>query len=251
MVSTVQVLGVRFLNGSPREAVDLISRDGGGVVVPAAPAMVKLQRNDEGYRGALTGADFAIPDSGLMVLLWKILRREKLNRISGLTYLKELLCQSAFRESGASLSVLPTQRSKTKTLAWSRWQNLPTTSDDCYVAPVYGVVVEDRQLLAVIEKRHPATIIIAIGNGPQEKLGYFLREHLSYRPAIHCIGAALGFLTGDQIAIPDWADRFYLGWLFRFISQPRVFVPRLGRALALPYLIARNGENLPPLESGK
>src|ERR1700738_3494435 len=118
MVPTVQILGVRFLNGTAREAVDLMLRNGGVIVVPAAPAMVKLQRNDEDYRRSLIDADLAIPDSGLMVLLWKILRRgEKLNRISGLTYFKELLCQSSFRQSGASFLVLPTERSKTKTLA--------------------------------------------------------------------------------------------------------------------------------------
>src|ERR1700730_16155779 len=104
--------------------------------------------------------------------------------------------------------------------------------------------------MTAIEKRRPAHIIIAIGNGPQEKLGHYLRDHLSYRPAIHCIGAALGFLTGDQITIPNWADRLYLGWLFRLIAQPRVFIPRLTRALKLPWLIFRYGSALPRPESG-
>jgi UDP-N-acetyl-D-mannosaminuronic acid transferase (WecB/TagA/CpsF family) len=91
--------------------------------------------------------------------------------------------------------------------------------------------------------------MIAIGSGPQEKLGYYLRENLSYRPAIHCIGAALGFITGDQAAIPGWADRLYLGWLWRLIAQPTVFIPRLSRALELPWLIWKYGENLPVARS--
>ena len=90
-------------------------------------------------------------------------------------------------------------------------------------------------------------MIIAIGSGAQEKLGYYLRENLSYRPAIHCIGAALGFITGDQPAIPEWADRFYLGWLWRLVAQPRIFIPRLSRGLELPWLIWKYGEELPPL----
>ena len=76
-----------------------------------------------------------------------------------------------------------------------------------------------------MERRRPH-VIIAIGSGAQEKLGYYLRENLPYRPAIHCTGAALGFVTGDQIAIPDWADRLFLGWLFRLFAQPGVFAPR-------------------------
>ncbi len=82
---------------------------------------------------------------------------------------------------------------------------------------------------------------------PQEKLGYYLRENLSYRPAIYCTGAAIGFITGDQISIPDWADRFYLGWLLRLLRQPRVFIPPLARGFELPWLIWKYGENLPPM----
>jgi UDP-N-acetyl-D-mannosaminuronic acid transferase (WecB/TagA/CpsF family) len=147
--------------------------------------------------------------------------------------------------------VLPTDAAKSKLLAWARHEGFQIAADDCYVAPVYALVVEDRHLLATISNRQPAHIVIAIGNGPQEKLGLFLRDHLSYRPAIHCIGAALGFLTGDQVAIPDWADRFYLGWLFRLIAQPRIFIPRLARALKLPWLMLKFGENLPTLKRSR
>jgi len=92
-------------------------------------------------------------------------------------------------------------------------------------------------------------VIIAIGSGAQEKLGHYLRENLSYRPAIHCIGAALGFVTGEQIPIPDWADRLFLGWFFRLIAQPGVFIPRLSHAFELPRLIWKYGEKLPPLKA--
>jgi UDP-N-acetyl-D-mannosaminuronic acid transferase (WecB/TagA/CpsF family) len=99
----------------------------------------------------------------------------------------------------------------------------------------------------MIQQHRPAHIIIAIGSGAQEKLAFYLRENLSYRPSIHCIGAALGFITGDQTAIPEWADRFFLGWLFRVVAQPRHFIPRLMRGFELPWLIWKYGENLPPI----
>ena len=126
-------------------------------------------------------------------------------------------------------------------------ETFPIVGKNCYVAPRYGLEIEDRNLLSLLEQNRPAHVIIAIGSGAQEKLGYYLRENLSYRPAIHCIGAALGFLTGDQIAIPDWADRLYLGWFLRLMTQPRRFVPRLIRGLELPWLIWKYGENLPPM----
>jgi len=77
-----------------------------------------------------------------------------------------------------------------------------------------------------------------------------LREHYAHRPAIHCIGAALGFVTGYQIAIPNWADRLYLGWLFRLFANPRRFFPRALSALALPGMILHYGEKLPKAKGG-
>jgi len=126
-----------------------------------------------------------------------------------------------------------------KLFDWSRREACSIETENCYVAPRYGVEVEDGNLLGLIEQRRPVHIVIAIGSGVQEKLGYYLRENLSYRPAIHCTGAALGFITGDQAAIPEWADRFYLGWLFRSLAQPRILIPRLSRAFELPRSPAR------------
>jgi len=209
--------------------------------------MVKLRHEDELYRSALTNADFGIADSGLMVLTWKLVGRKTLRRISGLKYLTCLVQHPSVRQARNALWVLPNEAAKRRTLNWARETNLPVQSDDCYVAPLYGRTAEDHQLLRKIDSRRPAHVIIAIGNGPQEKLGTFLRDNLPYRPAIHCIGAALGFLTGDLVAIPPWADRLYLGWVFRLFTQPRIFVPRLYRASELPSLIWKYRENLPPI----
>src|SRR5260370_17191731 len=67
----------------------------------------------------------------------------------------------------------------------------------------------------------PAHVLVGTGRRPQEKLACYIIERLSYRPVVHGIGAALGFfITGDQIAIPQRADRFYLSPLLRFLPHP-------------------------------
>jgi exopolysaccharide biosynthesis WecB/TagA/CpsF family protein len=244
-----QVLGIPFFDGSARDAVEYITVKGGYTVVPAAPALVKLQ-HDPAFREAIVAADLAIADSGLMVVVWRILRGRKLSRISGLAYLKALLTMPGFAvQRDGVVWVVPSTGARAKTIRWAAAGGYPVTEADVYVAPHYGGLVRDEALVALIEERQPQHIVIGIGGGPQEKLGRFLRQSLSYHPAIHCIGAALGFFTGDQIAIPDWADRFFLGWLLRLLAQPRVFIPRLGRALVLPWLILRYGETLPPLKT--
>ena len=239
-----QILGIKFFNGDIDTAVAFMLAHGGILVAPSGTCFARL-REDESYRRAVLAADLAIADSGLMVLMWRLLRGEKIRRISGLGYLQQLLAELKGEQNAEIFWVLPTKRARQKLLDWSRREAFAVKIDNCYVAPQYGLEIEDRHLLALIEKRRPPHVMIAIGSGSQEKLGYYLRENLSYRPAIHCTGAALGFITGDQIVIPDWADRFYLGWLLRLLRRPQIFIPRLARAFQLPWLIWKYGENLP------
>jgi exopolysaccharide biosynthesis WecB/TagA/CpsF family protein len=250
MASTQQILGVKFFNGDAEEAIAFMSRQGGFLVAPSGTCFSRL-RHDTAYRKAVINADVAIPDSGAMVLLWKILRGQKITRISGLKYLQRLLATLKGEGTSKIFWILPGERSRQKLLDWSRQATFGVKIDNCYVAPQYGMEIEDRHLLALIEKFRPTHVVIAIGSGPQEKLGYYLRENLAYRPVIHCTGAALGFVTGDQKPIPDWADRFYLGWFLRLLAQPRRFIPRLWNAHELPWLIWKYGENLPPLGEEK
>src|ERR1700761_3347905 len=83
-----RILGIRFFTGSAEAAVQ-IGMQGGLVVVPAAPALVELPTN-EPYREALMNADLVITDSGLMVLLWRVLSGKNIPRVSGLKYLRLL-----------------------------------------------------------------------------------------------------------------------------------------------------------------
>ena len=247
MFRTSQILGIRFFIGDVDEAVALMFERGGFLVAPSGTCFARL-REDETYRRAVLAADLAIADSGLMVVLWRLLQCENVHRISGLKYLKHLL-RKLQGEGSEVFWILPSERARQKLVDWSQRESFSVTMENCYVAPRYGWEVEDRNLPALIEQRRPANVIIAIGSGAQEKLGYYLRENFSYRPAIHCIGAALGFVTGDQWPIPEWVDRFYLGWLCRLLAQPRIFIPRLSRALELPLLIWKYREKLPPMRA--
>jgi N-acetylglucosaminyldiphosphoundecaprenol N-acetyl-beta-D-mannosaminyltransferase len=250
MISTTQVLGIKFFNGDVDEAVQSMIGRGGFLIAPSGTCFARL-REDERYRRAVLAADLVIADSGLMVVLWRVFQRESLQRISGLKYLKHLLGKLKVEENRDVFWVVPNEKARLRLFDWSRRGPFRIANENCYVAPRYGFELNDQNLLGLIEQRRAPHIIIAIGSAAQEKLGYYLRENLSYRPAIHCIGAALGFITGDQRAIPEWVDRFYLGWLRRLIAQPRIFIPRLSRGLELPWLIWKFGDRLPPMRNEK
>jgi UDP-N-acetyl-D-mannosaminuronic acid transferase (WecB/TagA/CpsF family) len=238
-----QILGIRFFVGGVQRAIELV-KDGGLLVVPAAPALKNLVK-DPNYREALLEADVAITDSALMVMLWNFIQRDNIRRLSGLEYLAALLIRSDVRKSGKSFWIMASSSSAATNLEWLQGQGIEVSDEDVYVAPMYGPTIDDEPLLAQIRKRRPSHIIVTIGGGSQERVGLYLKRRLDPLPAIHCIGAAIAFLSGDQVQIPMWADRLYLGWLFRCLSEPRRYVPRYWSARKLVWLMLQYRETLP------
>jgi UDP-N-acetyl-D-mannosaminuronic acid transferase (WecB/TagA/CpsF family) len=241
-----RILGVNFYVGDARGAISRLSR-GGLLVVPAAPALKDLAQ-DQAYQEALTNADVAIADSAFMVLLWNWMQGDSIPRLSGLKYLRELLRHDQVRVPGNTLWVMPGGRSTERNLAWLKSQGIDVPPKYVHNAPIYGSSIEDRQLIDALHSLRPIHIVVAVGGGTQERLGLYLKRNLDYLPAIHCIGAAIGFLSGDQVRIPVWVDRCYLGWLFRCLSSPRRFVPRYISALHLIGLVWRYREQLPVVQ---
>lgn len=238
------ILGIRFFVGTAQGAIDEISRQGGLVVVPAAPALKNLA-HDRRYRDALLGADFAIADSALMVLLWNLMQRNRISKLSGLKYLRALIEQAEFRQPESSFWVMPSSAAAECNAAWLRKNGVPVADENLYVAPTYGEEICDLRLIEQLERRQPGHLVLGIGGGTQERLGFYLRQNLTYRPAIHCVGAAIAFLSGDQVRIPVWADEMGLGWLWRSVSNPKRFLPRYWDARHLVPLMLRYRDRLP------
>jgi exopolysaccharide biosynthesis WecB/TagA/CpsF family protein len=237
------ILGISFFQGSALQAVRRMQA-GGLLVVPAAPALKELGKNAS-YREALLNADLTIPDSAFMVIVWNWLQRDSISRLSGLEYLRELLKQTDVQRPGNCIWIMANPLSAQKNLQWLARQGIVVPEDCVYSAPIYGQEISDEPLLAMIEKRRPQHVILTVGGGTQERLGLYLKRNLSYLPAIHCIGAAIAFLSGDQVKIPVWADRIYLGWLYRSISDPKRYVPRYWDARKLLYILYRYRDRLP------
>jgi UDP-N-acetyl-D-mannosaminuronic acid transferase (WecB/TagA/CpsF family) len=238
-----QILGIRFYSGDVHGALDRM-RQGGLLVVPAAPALKDLAANAS-YREALVNADVAITDSAFMVMIWNLLERDSVQRLSGLKYLRALLELPDVREPGETFWIMAGAASEEKNLTWLKENGITVPRDYVYRAPMYSAQIRDEELLEQLAKLRPKHIVVTLGGGTQERLGLYLKRNLDYSPAIHCIGAAIAFLSGDQVRIPAWADRFYLGWLFRCFSAPVRYVPRYWEARKLLTLMVRHRSELP------
>lgn len=240
-----QILGIQFFPGNARSAVRRMHA-GGLLVAPAAPGLSTLQV-DKAYREALLEADVAIVDSALMAMLWNLFEGDNLGRLSGLEYFSQLVKDLEFRRAGSVLYVMASAESARKNVAWLISQGIPVAPEHVYVAPRYGDTVTDPALLARVVELRPRHVVVTVGGGVQERLGLYLKRSLDYSPAIHCIGAAIAFLSGDQIHIPKVADRLALGWFLRCVWRPKIYVPRYWAARKLVWLLYRYRTKLPPI----
>lgn len=241
-----RILGVDFFCGTAHQTIAQM-KGGGLLVVPAAPALKDLPTN-AAYREALLHADLAITDSAFMVLIWNFISRERVPRVSGLEYLKELLNEPDLREPGNTLWVMASPKSAATNIGWLRTQGIELREQDIYMAPLYKGEIVDAPLLEKMRAHPYRHVVVTVGGGTQERLGLYLKRNLGYRPAIHCIGAAIAFLSGDQVHIPTWADKTGMGWLLRCLSKPTAYVPRYWAARKLVWLMLRYRSELPPLQ---
>lgn len=236
---SVQILGIKFYNGLVKGVFDFLYEEGGLLTVPAAPALVTI-KEDKFYYESLCKSDIVIPDSGYMVLIWNIFYKNKLKKISGLEFINYFLSQSYKVNQGKLFLINPSELDGQINTQFLNNIGFDLENSYNYTAPFYKNNIFDADLLGQLEEEKPKWILINIGGGTQEKLGLYLKENLSYKPAILCTGAAIAFKTGRQGKMPKWMDDIYLGWLHRCISNPKTFIPRYLKGFKLIKLIVQN-----------
>ncbi|HAV13524.1 MAG TPA: glycosyltransferase, partial [Opitutae bacterium] len=244
-IKTVQILGIPFYNDSLETALQIAHHDGGLFLAPSGPGLAELGNNPY-YDRALQKADINLIDSGYLALLWKKRTGESVQRHSGLKFIQALIETSSFKKNTRQLWVMPDQAHSDATKHYLSKQQIKLDDEHFYLAPHYTEPpIEDQALLDMIRAQRPDFVILTIAGGKQEVLGYWLRNQLDYEPTILCIGAAIAFLTGKQVSIPKWADRIYIGWLLRIITDPKTFLPRYWSARKLRSLLKRWGTQMP------
>ena len=209
------------------------------MVVPSGPGLSTMDK-DLKYTEAVLNADFAIPDSGYMVLLLRLLKGIRLSKLSGYEFLNHFFKEN-FNENDIFL-IDPNEEESKLNNDYLNNIGIPIEKSYQYVAPRYGdYEIADRVLLNRLNtlREKPKYIMINLGSGVQEPLGYYLIQNLKFRPTIICTGAAISFFTGSQVNISPLIDTFGLGWLWRCFSNPLVFIPRYLSAFKLFFLILK------------
>jgi N-acetylglucosaminyldiphosphoundecaprenol N-acetyl-beta-D-mannosaminyltransferase len=238
MSPKLSFLGIGFWNGTTEEILTAADQQGGLFTVPSAPSLAQMQTDPllaESYRGS----DWAVVDGGYVALILRFVFGKSIKRISGLQILQKLVSPKHEHvvpmESRRILWVVPNGQEQNAIRNFLLEGSFDLNLQHFYLAPFYRVDADysDEKLLATACELAPDWIILCIGGGRQEKLGWFLRtcfDAFTRKPVILCTGGAISFLTGTQANIPTWADRLYLGWFLRILQSPGTFLPRYFKA---------------------
>ena len=225
---TLKFKGIKFYDYPFSKLCKLLD-NGGVLVAPAASALTQIEE-DKDYYNALKQSDIAIFDSGLFCILIRIFAGKKIKKLSGYLFLKQFLNQSRIKNKKFFL-IDPTFIDSKINLKLMRNKKFRIIKS--YIAPFYKYSIYDIKLLYEIKRFKPDYIIINIGGGVQEKLGIFIKDNIKMKIPIICTGAAISFLTKRQAPINDTVDKFYLGWFWRIIHNPKKFFFRTMKSLKL------------------
>ena len=231
----VNFLDIKFLSINILSLKKVIKKKG-LFVFPSGPGLSELKVNSN-YHKSLINSDYVFFDSSFFVLLLRFFKNINVQKLSGYKFLdfyfnylkikkKKIFSIDPNKELSNSYRLFFKKKIKIKSFH--------------YIAPKYNLRIKiNKNLIKRIHDSKAKEIIINIGGGTQEILGYYLSKKLNKKYKIVCTGAAIAFFTGDQSPINNNIDKLYLGWLFRIIYNPKIFLPRYLSAFKLFFLFIR------------
>ncbi len=235
----IKVLNITFLSEKFQVVLEQLKK-GKFMVVPSGPGLATIGK-DLTYTEAVQNADFAIPDSKYMVFLLKVLKGIHLSKFSGYLFLKHFFSEKIF--ANELFLIDPNERESKANNTFLNGIGIPINKSYQYIAPIYkkNSIVDDLLIDKLQSlKIKPKYIMINLGSGVQEPLGYYLKQKLNFNVGIICTGAAISFFTGRQANITPLIDKLGMGWLWRCLKNPKVFIPRYLGAFRLFFQIFKS-----------
>ena len=222
---------IKFYNCLFSELINKLSKKKKSYLVAPAASSLSQIYNDKKHLIALQKSTVAIFDSGFFCLLLFLFRRIRVKKFSGYLFFNSFINCDLFKKEKL-LCIDPNKDDASlnkKLLQMNKFTKLKS-----YIAPKYNLNnVKDVKLLQLINLYKPKYILINIGGGVQEKLALFINQYSKNNQISFCLGAAIGFFTGQQATINFYLEKYYLGWLARVLHNPYVFLPRVLKSIYL------------------
>jgi len=189
-------------------------------IVTPNPEFIMLARQDEEFKNILNQADIAIPDGfGLILASWWLGDRIK-KRVTGVELVWELVRLAA--DKGYSIYLLGGKEGVAKLAQGKLKEKFPELRIVGAETGMqnYEFRIINYELINRINKTSPDILLVAFGQGKQEKWIYYNLPKLGSVKLAIGVGGTFDYLAGRTRRAPCILRRLGLEWLWRLIIEP-------------------------------
>ncbi len=212
------------------------------IFTPNPEMLVAAQRHDS-FRNILNTADLSLCDGNGLALF----SDGKLNRITGVDFMRELLVIA--EQEQKSVFLLGSGKTKTVKKLFDCIQTMYPTLHIAGMHPgphffirkgtiVYKTAEEKRinqQVVEEIQRNKPDVLFVAFGHEKQE---IWIDAHAKELEGVKIamgVGGAFDYISGSVTRAPEWLRAAGFEWLYRFFTQPKRFNRIITAIIIFPY----------------
>lgn len=249
MSKLIEILGVKIGNYSLSEVVfeikKMLKEETGGLLATInAEFIVEAYRNKK-FKEVLNGARLSICDGSGPALAAKILKGEKLNRVTGVDLVNELFKLQSLGELEAKFYLLGGGFEVAEKLAKKlrvEYEKIMIVGAESggNINPETFLLEKNEEVLNRINQSGANIILVAFGQVKQEN---WIVNNLSGLKNIKVaigVGGTFDYLLGKVKRAPKLMRLLGLEWLYRLIKEPKRWKRIFNAVIVFPLLVIFN-----------
>jgi N-acetylglucosaminyldiphosphoundecaprenol N-acetyl-beta-D-mannosaminyltransferase len=227
----MKLLNYSFFQGSMKELLTKIlsavkTKENCFIITPN-PEFLGFALTEDKMDKVLKKATILIPDGSSILLLIKLLKKVRLNRLTGIDTVNAIL------ESGANLKIymLGSSEENIEIAAQNISNKFPNLNIAGYSSGYFDLNTSST-IIRDINTAKPDILIVGMGMPRQEYFVYDNLEKIDV-PVKICVGGTFDVIAGKLSRSPVWMQNFGLEWAYRLLKEPY----RISRIIKIPYYL--------------
>ncbi len=219
--SSINLLGVNFLNIDMAKAIDIIdksvSKKQKSSFFFMNPDCFNKIFKDDAYLKVLNSADYIFPDGIGITIACKMIKKPLKENING-TDMFPHLCELA-KKKDYSIYLLGAEPGIAEIVKENTQKEYPGIRIVGFRDGYFDRELETHQVISCINQLQPDILLVAFGAPAQEKwISRHKAEIKSY--ALLGVGGLFDFYSGKNKRAPTWMREIGLEWIYRIMQEP-------------------------------
>lgn len=188
-----------------------------GQVVTLNPEMVMNSVKDESLKKIIKSSELVIPDGVGIEIGFKILGKNNVSRIAGITFAKEMIRK--YWQNSMPIALIGAKKDVLELAC----ENLKKEFDGLNI--IYsqdGYFSDESIVLKQLQESNAQLVLVALGSPKQEEFIYKIKKEMPNTLFIG-VGGSFDVWSNKVERAPEFWQKAGLEWLYRTIKQPSRF----------------------------